>query len=553
MTNHKSMIAPGQEKERKEPGHRKQGRDYNGSGFGASILIDLSPAFVRHSRPASVAGRRFSGFHRFLAPRPQVFPVRHFQVGVDVDRPNLLPWASPMFWLFGRGVFHLPTGKSMTTFTTLGLDPAFATTLTTLGITTPTPVQSQAIPVLLAGRDLIATAPTGTGKTAAFLLPAMQRMLANPSPQRLAGPRMLVLTPTRELAQQVSKAAIDFGRALPRCRTVCITGGESYITQNKALASAYDILVATPGRLMDQIKTGRVALGSLEVLVLDEADRMLDMGFADDVMAIAKKLPSARQTVCFTATLSDDVQRLSRQLQNEPQTIAVAKLAAERLQIDQHVFYVDDLGHKRRLLDHWLLDAAIKQAVVFTATKRDAEELAAALEADGHPTVALHGDLPQKHRTRMMNVMRRGQARILVATDVAARGLDVPAITHVFNFDLPKFAEDYVHRIGRTGRAGASGTAISFVNRNDVLALQKIERFIGHKVTVSSVAGMEARFKPGAKPARPTGKPSAKFGGKPGSKPGGKFSGKPAGDANRPWQGRKPARSTAHRGTHPHA
>ncbi len=324
-----------------------------------------------------------------------------------------------------------------------------------------------------------------------------------------------MLTPTRELAQQVGKAAVDFGRALPRCRTVCITGGESYITQNKALAGSYDILVATPGRLMDQINSGRIVLSNLEVLVLDEADRMLDMGFADDVMAIAKKLPKERQTVCFTATLSDDVQRMSRQLQNDPQTIAVAKPAAARLQIDQHVFYVDDIGHKRRLLDHWLADVGINQALVFTSTKVAAEELAASLEADGHSTVALHGDLPQKHRTRMMNVMRRGQARILVATDVAARGLDVPAITHVFNFDLPKFAEDYVHRIGRTGRAGASGTAISFVNRNDVLALQKIERFIGHKVNVSTVTGMEARFKPGiGKPARPAGKPGGKFSGK---------------------------------------
>jgi superfamily II DNA/RNA helicase len=424
----------------------------------------------------------------------------------------------------------------MTHFTALGLDPAFDTMLSALGISEPTPVQQQAIPMLLEGHDLIATAPTGTGKTAAFLLPALQRMVGA-SPLRLAGPRLLVLTPTRELAQQVAKAAIDFSRALPRCRVVCLTGGESYFAQNKALAGPYDVLVATPGRLMDQMKSGRVQLAGLETLVLDEADRMLDMGFADDVLAIAKQLPRERQTVCFTATLSDDVQRLSRQLLTEPRSIAVAKPAAARLQIDQQVIYVDDFGHKRRLLDHWLMDAAIKQAVVFTATKRDAEELAAALEANGHPTVALHGDLPQKHRTRMMNVVRRGHARILVATDVAARGLDVPTITHVFNFDLPKFAEDYVHRIGRTGRAGASGTAISFVNRNDLPALQKIERFIGHKVNVSSVAGMEARFKPGmGKPARPGGK----FGGKPGF-------GKPAGAGQeRPWQSRKPAQHTPH-------
>jgi superfamily II DNA/RNA helicase len=436
----------------------------------------------------------------------------------------------------------------MTAFTALGLDPAFSPTLAALGITEPTPVQTQAIPILLGRRDLIATAPTGTGKTAAFLLPAMQRMIGN-TPLRLTGPRVLVLTPTRELAQQVGKAAVDFGRALPRCRTVCITGGESYITQNKALAGSYDILVATPGRLMDQINSGRIVLSNLEVLVLDEADRMLDMGFADDVMAIAKKLPKERQTVCFTATLSDDVQRMSRQLQNDPQTIAVAK-PAERLQIDQHVFYVDDIGHKRRLLDHWLADVGINQALVFTSTKIAAEELAASLEADGHSTVALHGDLPQKHRTRMMNAMRRGQARILVATDVAARGLDVPAITHVFNFDLPKFAEDYVHRIGRTGRAGASGTAISFVNRNDILALQKIERFIGHKVTVSSVVGMEARFKPSAgKPARPAGsKPGGKFGGKGAFSKSGSAD-KTAAGQDRPWQSRKPSRHSPHHAT----
>jgi superfamily II DNA/RNA helicase len=433
----------------------------------------------------------------------------------------------------------------MTDFTALGLDPAFTHTLATLGITAPTPVQAQAIPLLLEGYDLIATAPTGTGKTAAFLLPAMQRMVGT-SPLRLAGPRLLVLTPTRELAQQVAKAAIDFGRSLPRCRVVCLTGGESYFTQNKALASPYDVLVATPGRLMDQMKSGRVQLAGLETLVLDEADRMLDMGFADDVLAIAKKLPRERQTVCFTATLSDDVQRLSRHLLTEPRSIAVAKPAEARVQIDQHVIYVDDFGHKRRLLDHWLMDAAIKQAVVFTATKRDAEELATALEANGHPTVALHGDLPQKHRTRMMNVVRRGHARILVATDVAARGLDVPTITHVFNFDLPKFAEDYVHRIGRTGRAGASGTAISFVNRQDMPALQKIERFIGHKVKVATVEGLEARFKPGVSGPRPASKRPGKPGPGKSAGPAGKGGKSGKSDQDRNWQPRKPAQHTPH-------
>ena len=379
----------------------------------------------------------------------------------------------------------------MTQFTALGLDPAFSPTLAALGITAPTPVQTQAIPILLGRRDLIATAPTGTGKTAAFLLPAMQRMIGT-SPLRLAGPRVLVLTPTRELAQQVAKAAVDFGRALPRCRTVCITGGESYIPQNKALAGSYDILVATPGRLMDQMKTGRIVLTNLEVLVLDEADRMLDMGFADDVMAIAKKLPKERQTVCFTATLSDDVQRMSRQLQNNPQTIAVAKPAAERLQIDQHVFYVDDIGHKRRLLDHWLTDVGINQALVFTSTKVAAEELAASLEADGHSTVALHGDLPQKHRTRMMNVMRRGQARILVATDVAARGLDIEQLEAVINVDVTPDTEVHVHRIGRTGRVDQAGWAFSLVSGNQMARVDNIEKQLGHEIEWHSLSELQA-------------------------------------------------------------
>jgi superfamily II DNA/RNA helicase len=383
-------------------------------------------------------------------------------------------------------------------FATLGLGQTLEATLASQGLTEPTPVQLQSIPMLLEGADLIASAPTGTGKTAAFLLPALVR-LSQPPKTKSIGPRVLVLTPTRELAQQVANAAKQFSRQLNRVKTICVTGGESYREQNKAISTPHEIMVATPGRLMDQMQSGRLDFSRLEVLVLDEADRMLDMGFSEDVMTIASKLPSDRQTVCFTATMSRTVLQLSQQLQKNPKTLEVKAEVARTEAIDQHVIFVDNFGHKRRLLSHWLNGEASGQAVIFTSTKRSADELAAALDAEGHATAALHGDLQQRQRTRMLNQLRRGEVRVLVATDVAARGIDVPAITHVFNFDLPRFAEDYVHRIGRTGRAGANGTAVSFVGRDDVGALRGIERFIGRPVKISEVEGMVAEFKPGAR------------------------------------------------------
>jgi len=387
-------------------------------------------------------------------------------------------------------------------FSAFGLGQIIENNVAALGIAEPTPVQQQAIPLLMQGNDLIASAPTGTGKTAAFLLPSLSR-LAQPSTKRGVGPRILVLTPTRELAQQVANAAKDFSQRLSRVKTVCVTGGESYFAQNKALSTPHEILVATPGRLMDQMNSGRIDFSRLEVLVLDEADRMLDMGFADDVMAIAAALPTERQTVCFTATMSHTVLRLSSQLQRDAQRLEVKAEVARTDAIDQQVIYVDNVGHKRRLLSHWLSGEASGQAVVFTATKRDADELAEALDAEGHAAVALHGDLEQRQRTRMLNRLRRGEARVLVATDVAARGIDVAGITHVFNFDLPRFAEDYVHRIGRTGRAGATGVAVSFVNRDEIGLLRRIERFIGNRVRVATVAGMEAKFDPRERSPRP--------------------------------------------------
>ena len=381
------------------------------------------------------------------------------------------------------------------TFADLGIVAPFDATLARMGITEPTPVQARAIPILLAGGDLIASAPTGTGKTAAFMLPALTRIMRGEG-RRGRGPRILVLTPTRELAQQVAKASQAFSRGMQRTTTVCVTGGESYQLQNRLLSAPHEVLVATPGRLMDQLNQGRIDLARVDVLVLDEADRMLDMGFADDVLLIARALNSERQTVCFTATLSRAVRDIASRLLREPQWMEVEHARAADATIDQHVLYVDSFEHRNRLLEACLADDGLGQAIVFTSTKAHADQLAAQLHQAGHAADALHGDLNQRQRTRALNRLRRGECRVLVATDVAARGIDVSTVTHVINFNLPKFAEDYVHRIGRTGRAGAAGQALSFVGRDDVFTLRRIEHFIGNKVQVSAIEGFEASFKP---------------------------------------------------------
>ena len=380
-------------------------------------------------------------------------------------------------------------------FADLGIVAPFDVTLARMGITEPTQVQVQSIPLLIEGRDLVASAPTGTGKTAAFLLPSLLK-ISRTEGRRGRGPRILVLTPTRELAQQVAKASQVFSRGMQRTTTVCVTGGESYQLQNRLLAAPHEVLVATPGRLMDQMNNGRIDLSRVDVLVLDEADRMLDMGFAEDVLGIAALLSSERQTILFSATLSRAVRDLAGRLLRDPQWLEVERAQSEEAAIDQHVLYVDSFDHRHRLLEACLADEGLGQAIVFTSTKAHAEELAGQLDEAGHAADALHGDLNQRQRTRALNRLRRGECRVLVATDVAARGIDVSSITHVINFNRPKFAEDYVHRIGRTGRAGASGQALSFVGRDDVFSLRKIEHFIGRKVQVSAIAGLEARFSP---------------------------------------------------------
>src|SRR5512144_223702 len=389
------------------------------------------------------------------------------------------------------------------TFATLGLAPAILKAVQDAGSTTPSPIQAQAIPEVLAGHDLMASAQTGTGKTAAFILPALQRLSVE-STVRSKGPRVLVLTPTRELAQQVSDAANKYGKNM-RLRVVSILGGMPYPLQNKLLSGFVDILVATPGRLIDHIERGRIDFSRLEMLVLDEADRMLDMGFIDDVERIAEATPATRQTLLFSATLEGVIGGLAQRLLKSPKRISVAATKARHENIEQKLMYVDDMAHKSRLLDHLLRDVDLNQAVVFTATKRDADQLADSLSAQGHAAAALHGDMNQRERNRTLLNLRRGNVRVLVATDVAARGIDVSGISHVINFDLPKFAEDYVHRIGRTGRGGASGIAVSFASNRDAMHLKKIERYTGQAIQPHTIEGLEPKFKPRPASSQPRG------------------------------------------------
>ncbi len=408
-------------------------------------------------------------------------------------------------------------------FAQLGLSESITRALAEAGYTAPTSVQSQAIPQALAGHDLMVSSQTGTGKTAAFMLPALQR-LAQPAIGKGIGPRMLVLTPTRELALQVTKASDNYGKYLRRVKTVSILGGMPYPVQNRLLRQPVDVLVATPGRLLDHMDQGRIDFSRLEILVLDEADRMLDMGFIEDIERIVAATPASRQTLLFSATLGGTVGKLAARLLREPRRIEVSSASARHENIEQRLHWADDLAHKNRLLDHVLRDATLDQAVVFTATKRDADLLADTLVERGFLAAALHGDMNQGQRNRTLESLRRGRVKVLVATDVAARGIDVQSISHVINFDLPKQAEDYVHRIGRTGRAGRNGVAISLANGKDFGQVKQIERFTTHMIPVHVIPGLEPRYagkalpkrSPGARPGAAR-RPGAYAGAKPAS------------------------------------
>ncbi len=398
-------------------------------------------------------------------------------------------------------------------FATLNLNPALVQAVAAAGYTEPTAVQAQAIPVAIAGNDMMVSAPTGTGKTAAFVLPALERLMANPAkPGR--GPRVLVLTPTRELALQVTDAVFKYSKGVRHMRTGTVLGGMPYPKQRKLLDSPLDILVATPGRLIDFMEQGKVDFSRLELLVLDEADRMLDMGFIKPVEMIAAATPATRQTLLFSATLDGGIGQLGKRLLRDPKLIEVAAPKARHENIEQRLHYVDDGSHKSRLLDHFLRDVALDQAIVFTATKRGADRLASKLFEEGHAAAALHGDMNQGQRNRTLAKLRSGNVRVLVATDVAARGIDVKTISHVINYDLPKQAEDYVHRIGRTGRAGLNGIAISFAAPDDGWQVRLIERYTGHSIAPHVIEGLEPKV-----PQRSSHKPGPRksFGGNGGN------------------------------------
>ncbi|MBE9504879.1 MAG: DEAD/DEAH box helicase [Proteobacteria bacterium] len=375
-------------------------------------------------------------------------------------------------------------------FEDLKLEPHILKAISKCGYSNPTPVQARAIPEALAGHDLIATAQTGTGKTAAYVLPSLQHLATSKSSQT-HGPKILVLVPTRELAYQVIDSARTYGK-YTQVRSAVILGGMPYGAQIQALSRPLDIIVATPGRFIDHLDQGRIDLSNLNILVLDEADRMLDMGFSEDVEKIVAATPSTRQTMLFTATMDRTMEKLAGRILKAPRRIEVAGKKVSLENIEQKLHVADNLKHKHDLLKHLIKDKKLTKAIVFSATKKDTDTLARDLKRQGYAAEPLHGDMSQSARNRTIRGMHRGNIRLLVATDVAARGLDVNGISHVINFDIPKFAEDYVHRIGRTGRAGASGVAISFVTMNDISCLERIQKYLGNNIPQHTIEGLEA-------------------------------------------------------------
>ena len=349
------------------------------------------------------------------------------------------------------------------------------------GYTTPTPIQLQSIPHVMQGADLLGCAQTGTGKTAAFALPLLHR-LSEPGRVRRSGPRVLVLAPTRELALQISESFTVYGRNLPH-RCSAIFGGVSQGSQVSALRKGVDVLVATPGRLLDLMSQGCVPLADVETLVLDEADRMLDMGFIDPIRRIIAKLPGKRQNLLFSATMPAPIAKLADQILRNPAKVSVTPVASTVDTVAQWVLFVRQ-SDKRALLREVLRDPSLTRAIVFTRTKAGANRVARDLDGAGVTAEAIHGNKSQNARQRALGAFRDGQVRVLVATDIAARGIDVDGISHVINFELPNEPESYVHRIGRTARAGARGVALSFCDASERTYLRDIERLTRTNIAV---------------------------------------------------------------------
>ena len=362
------------------------------------------------------------------------------------------------------------------TFDDFGLRAELLQAVQASGYTTPTPIQQRAIPAILDGSDLLAAAQTGTGKTAAFTLPLLQRLAAERPEGKHRPVRLLVVAPTRELAAQIHESVRTYGKQLP-LRSAVIFGGVGMQPQIDRLRKGVDILIATPGRLLDHLQRGNARLDQVETVVLDEADRMLDMGFIHDIRKLMKQLPTQRQTLLFSATFSPDIRRLASGMLTQPLEIDVAPRNSAAETVAQRVYRLEK-ADKRRVLSRLIREGDWQQVLVFTRTKHGANNLSRQLDKDGLTSAAIHGNKSQSARTKALDGFKRGTVRVLVATDIAARGLDIDQLPHVVNYDLPHVAEDYVHRIGRTGRAGNEGEAISLVAPDEAKLLKGIERLL---------------------------------------------------------------------------
>ncbi len=365
-------------------------------------------------------------------------------------------------------------------FSDLQLIPPIVKAITEVGYTQPTPIQQQAIPLVLAGKDVLGCAQTGTGKTAAFAIPMLQRLSSRPAKKGIAA---LILTPTRELAIQIEENFALYGKHLG-LKHCCIFGGVTQGRQVSALQSGIDILIATPGRLLDLMAQGFINLASLEIFVLDEADRMLDMGFIGDIRKLLPRLPAKRQTLFFSATMPPEIRKLANTILNQPSEVVVTPVSSTAQTISQTVYFVAEKKDKTPLLVHLLNDEQVERSLVFTRTKHGADKLVKQLVKVGIDAAAIHGNKSQNARQRALNDFRDSRIRVLVATDIAARGIDIDELPHVVNYELPNVPETYVHRIGRTGRAGKGGQAVSFCDAEERADLNSIQKLIGFKVPV---------------------------------------------------------------------
>jgi ATP-dependent RNA helicase RhlE len=417
--------------------------------------------------------------------RGSIRAPRFFSVPWSPSRPLSQGILSPLLqahWRLSPDGGGVLISWSIVLFNDFSLGAPLLKAVQELGYFEPTPVQRRAIPIVLEGRDLLAAAQTGTGKTAAFALPILERLRQSPARQR--HPRALVLVPTRELATQVSDAFRALARHVP-VRGALIFGGVSPKPQIEALAQGVDLVVATPGRLLDHLQTRAIDLSHIEILVLDEGDRMLDMGFIRPIRRIIAALPKTRQSLLFSATFSEEIRGLAKSLLRDPVTVDVSPRNTAAELVEHRVYHVDNAS-KHPLLTRLIVDEDVRQTLVFTRTKHGANRLAERLVRDGLSCAAIHGNKSQAARTRALSDFKQGRIRILVATDIAARGLDISELPHVVNFELPHVPEDYVHRIGRTGRAGVRGKAVSLVSREERDRLRAIEKMLGRPIPVAA-------------------------------------------------------------------